>query len=93
MYSASMNEEEECYFNLVYQPYRDVDDTITGITILATEITEYVLAKKQIEENEEEQKKLAKHFKLATDSAQVGIWSLDIASFTLEWSTMHKMWG
>jgi hypothetical protein len=24
--------EEECYFNLVYQPYRDVDDTITGIT-------------------------------------------------------------
>jgi PAS domain S-box-containing protein len=86
--------EEECYFNLVYQPYRDVDDTITGITILATEITEYVLAKKQIEENEEEQKKLAKHFKLATDSAQVGIWSLDIASLTLEWSTMHKkMWG
>ncbi len=86
--------EEECYFNLVYQPYRDVDDTITGITILATEITQYVLAKKQIEENEEEQKKLAKHFKLATDSAQVGIWSLDIASLTLEWSTMHKkMWG
>jgi hypothetical protein len=32
------NEKEECYFNLVYQPYRDVDDTITGITILATEI-------------------------------------------------------
>ena len=85
---------EECYFNLVYQPYRDVDDTITGITILATEITEHVLAKKQIEENEEEQKKLAKHFKLATDSAQVGIWSLDIDSLTLEWSTMHKkMWG
>ena len=86
--------KEECYFNLVYQPYRDVDDTITGITILATEITQYVLAKKQIEENDEEQKKLAKHFKLATDSAQVGIWSLDIASSTVEWSTMHKkMWG
>jgi two-component system CheB/CheR fusion protein len=41
-----------------------------------------------------EKKKLAKHFKLATDSAQVGIWSLDIASLTLEWSTMHKKkWG
>ena len=86
--------EEECYFNLVYQPYRDVDDTITGITVLATEITEYVLAKKQIEENEEDQKKLAQHFKLATDSAKVGIWSLDIASLTLEWSSVHKrMWG
>jgi PAS domain S-box-containing protein len=44
--------EEECYFNLVYQPYLDVDETITGITLLATEITEYVLAKKQIEEKE-----------------------------------------
>ena len=86
--------EEECYFNLVYQPYRDVDETITGITILATEITEYILAKKQIEENEEEQKKLAKHFKLATDSGKVGLWSLDINSLTLEWSLVHKrMWG
>jgi len=44
---------EECYFNLVFQPYRDVDDNITGLTILATEITEYVLAKKQIEKSEE----------------------------------------
>ena len=43
---------EDCYFNLIYQPYRDVDDTITGITILATEITEYVLTKKQIEASE-----------------------------------------
>jgi hypothetical protein len=77
MYTASKWKEEECYFNLVYQPYRDVDDTITGITILATEITEYVLAKKQIEEMKREQKKLAKHFR--HDSAQVGIWSLDIS--------------
>jgi PAS domain S-box-containing protein len=43
---------QESYFNLVYQPYRDVDNTITGITILAIEITDYVLAKKQIEESE-----------------------------------------
>ncbi len=85
---------EECYFNLVYQPYRDVDDTVTGITVLATEITEYVLAKKQIEESEKEQKKLASHLKLATDSAQIGIWSLDMVSSKLEWSNMHKkMWG
>ena len=42
---------EECYFNLIYQPYRDVDDTITGVTVLATEITDYVFAKKQLEEN------------------------------------------
>ena len=43
---------EECYFNLVYQPYRDVDDSITGITILATEVTETVNARKRNEEIE-----------------------------------------
>ncbi|MEO5599999.1 MAG: PAS domain-containing protein [Cyclobacteriaceae bacterium] len=44
--------EEECYFNLIYQPYRDVDDTITGITVLATEMTGSVFAKRQIEASE-----------------------------------------
>ena len=86
--------EEECYFNLIYQPYRDIDDTITGITLLANEITEYVNAKKQIEESEKEQKKLAKHLKLATDSAKLGTWSFDIITQDLEWNDLHKtMWG
>ena len=43
----------DIYFNFVYQPYRDVDDTITGVTVLATEVTELVLAKKQMQESEE----------------------------------------
>ena len=43
----------ETYFNFVYQPYRDIDDTITGITVLATEVTGQVLAKKEIEKSEE----------------------------------------
>ena len=42
----------DAYFNFVYQPYRDIDDTITGITVLATEVTEHVNAKKLIEESE-----------------------------------------
>ena len=88
------NKDEECYFNLIYQPYRDVDDKITGITIIATETTEQVLAKKQIEANEIEKKRSAWHLKLATDSANVGIWSLDIATNKLEWSRVRKiMWG
>ncbi|MEO8821016.1 MAG: PAS domain S-box protein, partial [Ginsengibacter sp.] len=42
----------DAYFNFVYQPYRDIDNTITGITLFATEVTEQVLAKKQIEASE-----------------------------------------
>ncbi|MEO7446225.1 MAG: CheR family methyltransferase [Ferruginibacter sp.] len=42
----------EIYFNFIYQPYREVDDSITGVTVLATDVTEQVLAKQQIEESE-----------------------------------------
>ena len=87
-------QEEDCYFNLIYQPFRDVDDTITGVVVIATEVTEQVLAKNRVQENEEEQIKIAGHLKLATDAAKVGIWSLDIASLKLDWSDIHKiMWG
>ena len=58
---------EEVYYNLLYQPYREVDDTITGITVLATEVTEQVLAKKQVEESE-------KRFRVFADSIQNLAW-------------------
>ena len=86
--------QEECYFNLIYQPYRDIDNTITGITLLATEITEYVFTKRKIEASEKKQKKLARHLKLATDSAKLGTWSLDLTTNLLDWNALHKiMWG
>ncbi|MEO7309330.1 MAG: PAS domain S-box protein [Chitinophagaceae bacterium] len=85
---------EERFFSVVIQPYTEVDHTITGVTVIGTEVTDYVRAKKQIEENAAVQKKLASQLKLATDSANIGIWSLDIASSKLEWSDTHKMmWG
>ncbi|MBC7555511.1 MAG: PAS domain-containing protein, partial [Chryseobacterium sp.] len=84
----------ETYFNFLYQPYREVDNSITGITVLATNVGELVFAQKRIEESEREQKKLAAHLKLATDSANVGVWSLDVDSSKLEWSKIHKiLWG
>ena len=43
---------EERFFSVVYQPYTDVDNTITGVTVLGAEVTEYVRAKKQIEVSE-----------------------------------------
>ena len=46
---------EDVYFNFVYQPYRETDDTILGVTIIAIEVTKQVEAKKIIEESEERQ--------------------------------------
>jgi two-component system CheB/CheR fusion protein len=51
--------EVETYFNFVYQPYREVDNTITGITVLATDVGDQVLAKKQIEVSEKRYRELS----------------------------------
>ena len=42
------------YFNFVYQPLKNGFGNITGVIIVAVDVTEIVLAKKQIEESEEE---------------------------------------
>ena len=44
---------EDVYFNFVYQPYLEADETISGVTIIAYEVTEQVIAKKKIEANDE----------------------------------------
>lgn len=43
---------EEAYFNFVYQPYWEVDGSISGVTCIAYEVTNEVIAKKKIEESE-----------------------------------------
>ena len=39
---------ENAYFNFVYQPYFEADGTISGVTIIAYEVTAHVLAKNQL---------------------------------------------
>ena len=39
---------EDLYFNFVYQPYYEADETISGITIIAYEVTAQVIAKNEI---------------------------------------------
>lgn len=39
---------EETYFNFVYQPYLEADETISGVTIIAYDVTAQVMAKKEL---------------------------------------------
>ncbi|HEX9151737.1 MAG TPA: ATP-binding protein, partial [Flavobacterium sp.] len=41
---------EQTYFNFVYQPYLEADETISGVTIIAYDVTAQVLAKKELTE-------------------------------------------
>jgi PAS domain S-box-containing protein len=50
---------EDVYFNFVYQPYREVDNSILGITCIAYDVTNEVLAKRIIEENENKYRELS----------------------------------
>ncbi len=48
---ASINRNgktEDGYFNFVYQPYYEADKTISGVTVIAYEVTEQVLAKNEL---------------------------------------------
>ncbi|WP_144893836.1 PAS domain S-box protein [Flavobacterium tiangeerense] len=40
------------YFNVVFQPYYDADNSISGVTQIAYEVTEMVMARKKIEESD-----------------------------------------
>lgn len=67
----------------------------TELVLLAIEdITDSVVARKEIEESEAKLQETVSNLKIATDSANIGIWSLDVKTQKLEWSALHKrLWG
>lgn len=44
-------EVETRYFNFMYQPYREADGTISGVMAMATDVTDHVLNRQQLEES------------------------------------------
>ena len=52
--------QEEVYFNFVYQPYLEADETISGVTVIAYEVTASVILKKALEEKREVEQKTLK---------------------------------
>lgn len=40
------------YLNLIYQPYREFDGSITGVIVLCQDVTEVVLARQKLEQSE-----------------------------------------
>lgn len=54
------------YFNFTYQPYREADGSITGVMVLAKDVTEQVLARQKLDKNREE----LRRFKFMVENAQ-----------------------
>ncbi|MBO0952845.1 PAS domain-containing protein [Fibrella sp. HMF5405] len=43
---------ERTYIDFVYEPYRELDGTISGVTVVCVEVTERVVARQQVEASE-----------------------------------------
>ncbi|WP_221393768.1 PAS domain-containing protein [Dyadobacter sp. NIV53] len=73
------------YVNLAYQPQRDLEGTITGVLVVATDLTEHVLARKKIEETQA-------FLRGAIELAELGTFSIDLNTGTLDYSDRLKYW-
>ncbi len=73
-YPASLmrnGELQTVYFDFVYEPFREVDGTISGVIAVATEVTEQITAKQLIEDAEE-------RTRLAVDAVGLGTYDLNL---------------
>ena len=78
---------EDVYFNYVYQPYYEADKTISGVTVIAYDVTSSVIANKKIEEAEEKTR-------LALNSAELGVYEIIYSTDEMITDSRFKeIWG
>ncbi|WMJ73880.1 PAS domain-containing protein [Cytophagaceae bacterium ABcell3] len=75
---------ETAYFNILYTPFYDKDGQVCGITQSATEVTELVLSKQQLERDQD-------LLQSALESGKVGTWYMDFVNDTVIRSLEHDM--
>lgn len=74
---------------IINRLYVTIGICVTGYILLKNKEKEIIVNKRN-----EQLEKSASNLKLATDSANVGVWSLNVQTEELEWSNLHKkMWG
>ena len=64
------NDIETKYLDFVYEAFREPDGIISGVMAVATEVTEQVLSKKELQLSEE-------RLRIALDAGGLGTWELD----------------
>lgn len=77
VYFIRNGRKELHYFNFVYHPYKEADDSITGVLIIASDVTEQVQAKNKLAESEKE-------FIALVMQAPIGICILQGPEFVVE---------
>lgn len=74
--------KERMFLNFVYQPMRDLDGKVSGIMVVATNVSDQVNARKSIEKSEES-------LRIALEAGEMGTWHLDLLNNTFTRSLQH----
>ncbi len=74
---------EEGFYNLVLQPLRDADGTVTGMLSHSIDVTAQVRARQEVEQLEE-------RLRLAVEAADVGIFDWDLPSGSISWDARAR---
>ncbi|TDE17162.1 PAS domain-containing sensor histidine kinase [Dyadobacter psychrotolerans] len=79
------NELETIYVDLIYQAQKELDGSVSGILVIATDVTQQVLARKSIQEAEAA-------LRGAVELADLGTWEIDLETKILTYSEKLKTW-
>jgi two-component system sensor histidine kinase VicK len=71
-------EEINGFLNLVYQPYKEADGTITGVIVLCQDVTEQINSRKEVETALEQ-------IRLSKEAAELGTFDMDLEKGTMVW--------
>lgn len=78
-YNVSKNGKKiSGYIDIIYQPYREVDGSITGIIALCQDISEQVEARSGVE-------RALEQLRLSKEAAQLGTFDMNLDEGTMEW--------
>ncbi|MCI9844587.1 PAS domain S-box protein [Flavobacterium pectinovorum] len=70
------------YFDFLYYPLKEEDETISGIIVTVTEVSEKVNARKKIEQNEQ-------RLNIIVEASELGTWELNVKTKELRYSARY----
>lgn len=73
------------YVDMTYQPRKERNDTVSGVLVIATDVTGQVRARKNIEQAE-------RRLRDAVELAGLGTWQIDLPSGAIEFSDRLRDW-
>lgn len=76
---------EKIYVDFCYQPQRDIEGKISGALVVATDITQQVISRRNIEEAENA-------LRGAIELADLGTWQIDFINDTFDFSPRLRQW-